>query len=182
MRVHLIGPGGSGKSTTGPLLAKKLKLPFVDIDKTYLKTRNIDADVDNLGYEFYVRTNIELYLELLEQYPSFVIALSSGFMTYDSAIDPRIQQIHREILDDGSTVLLLPAFNLEECVKETVKRQLGKSHNRTSAEVQSELIKKRFHIYKPMGNIKVSTNKSTPAVVEDIVSQLSLSSVKNENI
>ena len=79
MRVHLIGPGGAGKSTTGPPLAKKLGLPFVDLDKMYLKTRNIDADVDTLGYEFYVRTNIELYLELLDQYPSGVIALSSGY-------------------------------------------------------------------------------------------------------
>lgn len=182
MRVHLIGPGGAGKSTTGPPLARKLKLSFVDLDKMYLKTRSIDADVDELGYEFYVRTNIELYLDMLDRCPSGVIALSSGFMTYDSAIHPRIQQIHREILADGSTVLLLPSFNLEECVTETVKRQLGKSHNRTSAEHQVDLINKRFHIYKPMGNIKITTNKSTPAVVEDIVSQLSLSFVKNQNI
>ena len=58
----------------------------------------------------------------------------------------------------------------------------GKSHNRTSANHQSELINKRFHIYKLMGNIKIATNKSTPAVVEDIVSQLSLRFVKNQNI
>ena len=32
-RIYLVGPMGSGKSTMGRLLAKKLGLPYFDLDK-----------------------------------------------------------------------------------------------------------------------------------------------------
>jgi shikimate kinase len=34
--LHVIGPGGAGKSTIGVLLAKRLQVPFLDLDRQFV--------------------------------------------------------------------------------------------------------------------------------------------------
>jgi len=33
--IFIVGPGGAGKSTTGKVLAQKLKLKFIDVDTEF---------------------------------------------------------------------------------------------------------------------------------------------------
>jgi shikimate kinase len=40
MHLFLYGPPGTGKSTIGKIIARNLKLPFVDLDRV------IESDVD----------------------------------------------------------------------------------------------------------------------------------------
>ncbi len=110
MLVHLIGPGGAGKTTTGRLLAGVTGQPFVDLDEEYLKRRSIDEDIDTEGYEYYARTNVDLYIEISRLADNAVIALSSGFMLYAHHIHPGVEAIHACLLASPSTVLLLPSF------------------------------------------------------------------------
>jgi adenylate kinase family enzyme len=35
MKIHLVGPGGAGKSTVGVLLSDRLNTPFVDLDACF---------------------------------------------------------------------------------------------------------------------------------------------------
>jgi shikimate kinase len=53
-----------------------------------------------------------------------LIALSSGFMTYPLDVHPTYDALRHAIVTSPSTAVLLPSFDLEVCVAETVRRQL----------------------------------------------------------
>src|SRR5438105_4547536 len=80
--VRLVGPGGSGKSTTGALLAARLIVSFVDLDRYFSeRVGDISEFIEEHGYHNYARQNIENYCSLLRHENRLgVMALSSGFM------------------------------------------------------------------------------------------------------
>jgi cytidylate kinase len=57
--IRLIGPGGAGKSTIGALLAERLRVPLVDLD------RHFAGNVGDISdYEAVIRTRFEIYMAL----------------------------------------------------------------------------------------------------------------------
>jgi shikimate kinase len=97
--IHLIGPGGAGKSTIGALLAERLDVPFVDLDRHFAgRVGDISEYIGRHGYDAYARQNVEAYCSLSrEGVRSDVIALSSGFMTYASDTHPEYGRVRREL-------------------------------------------------------------------------------------
>jgi shikimate kinase len=96
----MIGPGGAGKSTVGAVLAQRLQIGFLDLDRYIAGTiGDIGGFIDLNGYESYARANVEAYcsLERRRSGPQ-VQALSSGFMTYAGSI-------HRRLLERCGTRL-----------------------------------------------------------------------------
>lgn len=82
--IRLIGPGGAGKSTIGALLAQRLNVPFLDLDRHLAgRVGDISEYINRHGYDAYARENVEAYCSLFRGgvRPN-VLALSSGFMTY----------------------------------------------------------------------------------------------------
>jgi hypothetical protein len=88
--IHLIGPGGAGKTTTGAALAGRLDVPFVDLDAEFAASRgDLSAYLDAHGYAAYAAENVSLYCALTSAAePIRVVALSSGFMTYRRDVHP----------------------------------------------------------------------------------------------
>ena len=60
--IRLIGPGGAGKSTIGALLAERLNVPFLDLDR-HLDGRvgDISEYINRHEYDAYSRENVEAY-------------------------------------------------------------------------------------------------------------------------
>src|SRR6267143_2127433 len=131
--IRLIGPGGAGKSTIGALLAERLDVPFVDLDRHFAaRIGDISEYIDWHGYDAYARENIEAYCSLFrEAVCPGVVALSSGFMTYANDAHPEYGRIRREIEECAQTFVLLPSLNLECCVAETVRRQVARPFGRS---------------------------------------------------
>lgn len=131
--IPLIGPGGAGKSTIGALLAERLDVLFVDLDRHIAaRAGDITEYIGRHGYDAYARENVEAYCLLFcgDTSPD-VVALSSGFMTYSSDAHPEYARVRREIEECTQTFLLLPSLDRELCVAETVRRQVARPFGRS---------------------------------------------------
>ncbi len=89
MKIVLLGYMGCGKSTIGKYLAKKLYLPFIDLDD-YIEEKEklpIKAIFKTKG-EIYFRKIEHTYLkDILEQKKKFVLSLGGGTPCYANNID-----------------------------------------------------------------------------------------------
>ena len=60
--IQLIGPGGAGKSTIGALLAERLDVIFVDLDRHLAgRVGDISEYISRHGYDTYTRENVRLF-------------------------------------------------------------------------------------------------------------------------
>ena len=123
--IRLVGPGGAGKSTIGALLAERLDVRFVDLDRHLAgRVGDISEYIGRHGYDAYARENVEAYCSVFrEGIRPGVVGLSSGFMTYATNAYPEYGRIRRELEECAQTFILLPSLNRELCVAETVRRQ-----------------------------------------------------------
>jgi shikimate kinase len=172
--IRLVGPGGAGKSTIGALLAQRLGVPFLDLDRHFAgRFGDISEYIGRHGYDAYARENVEAYRSLFRGaiYPD-VVALSSGFMTYASDIHPDYERVCRELEDSAQTFVLLPSLDRELCVAETVRRQVARPFGR-SPEREEAVIRARFEIYRALPMQKVETMRPAAAAVDEIVAALS---------
>ena len=171
--IRLIGPGGSGKTTTGASLATRLGLTFVDLDERFAaKHGDISDYLDVHGYTSYAMQNVLSYLEVIGAAAGpYVLALSSGFMAYATDVHPDYARVRGEIAAGATTLVLLPSLEYETCVAETVRRQLSRPFRR-SAECEEEVIRQRFGVYRNLSATKLDTMKPISEVVDAAVANL----------
>ena len=172
--IRLIGPGGAGKSTIGALVAERLGVPFVDLDRHFAgMAGEISEYIGRHGYDAYARENVEAYCSLFrEGTRPEVVALSSGFMTYASDIHPEYRRMRLEIEQCAQTFVLLPSLDRELCVAETVRRQVARPFGR-SPEREEAVIRTRFEIYMALPIRKLETMRPPAAIVAEILAALS---------
>ena len=171
--IHFIGPGGAGKTTIGSALAQRLALRFVDLDAEFAaRYGNISVYLDGHTYEAYAERNVGLYSDLVggPNQPD-IVALSSGFMTYPDDIHPAYLAWRQRIASSPLTFVLLPSLDVEVCVAETVRRQLGRPFAR-SAEREEQVIRERFPIYLGQPARKVETMQPLDTVATELVTAL----------
>jgi shikimate kinase len=168
MKIHLVGPGGAGKSTVGVLLSDRLQTPFVDLDQCFREREGDISDyLQRYGYEAYARQNVEVYRSV-KAAEDGVMALSSGFMTYSEAVHPHYVEIRAAIAKSSMTFVLLPSLDLETCVAEIVRRQVQRPLGLVAWREESK-IRERFPIYLALPALKVTTLPPPDAVVTEIV-------------
>jgi shikimate kinase len=131
LAITVIGPGGAGKSTVGALLAQRLGVAFVDLDRRFVdRAEDISEYISRFGLGAYARANVETYCSLLcERSDRRVTALSSGFMTYRRNIHSEYARLRRNVEQSPITFVVIPSLNRELCVAETVRRQIAR-HSR----------------------------------------------------
>ncbi|MDM0011128.1 shikimate kinase [Variovorax sp. J22P168] len=63
--LHLVGPGGAGKTTVGPVLARRLGWSFIDLDERFLgRHGDIAGCIETHGHARYARRNLALYFDI----------------------------------------------------------------------------------------------------------------------
>lgn len=174
--IRLIGPGGAGKSSTGALLAARLGVRFVDLDERFGATvGDISQYIESHGYDAYAARNVDVYADVIRGVASeaCVLALSSGFMTYRDDVHPACARLRSDIVASPTTFVLLPSLDLETCVAETVRRQLGRPFSR-SAEREEQVIRARFALHRDLPAIKIETMRPLADVVDAVSTHIAM--------
>ena len=68
LAITLIGPGAAGKSTVALLLAERLGIRAVDLDRLFAeRAGDISEYINRFGYDVYARHNVEIYRLMLQE-------------------------------------------------------------------------------------------------------------------
>ena len=88
-RIALIGLRGGGKSTLGQLLAKRLDVPFIELDREVERRSGatLSEIFDMFGQETFRRAEREALSEVLRQHQNFVIATSGSIVTEPGTLE-----------------------------------------------------------------------------------------------
>jgi XRE family aerobic/anaerobic benzoate catabolism transcriptional regulator len=88
-RIALIGLRGGGKSTLGRLLAARLDVPFIELDREIEKRSgaSLNEIFDMFGQETFRRAEREALDDVLRRYQKFVIATSGSIVTEPSTME-----------------------------------------------------------------------------------------------
>ena len=161
MRIILIGPMGSGKSSIGKILAKKIDFKFIDTDKLIEIHEGIKIkEIFNLKGESYFRDlEVKVLKETLTS-RSAVIATGGGIVQREKS---------RLLLENEKNVFFLNSSVKRqfERTKDSDKRPLlNKGDN---FKTLKELYKKRLPHYENVSRYKIEMDDRTN---EEIVEQI----------
>jgi XRE family aerobic/anaerobic benzoate catabolism transcriptional regulator len=88
-RIALIGLRGGGKSTLGRLLAERLGIPFIELDREIERHSGttLSEIFDMFGQETFRRAEREALDDVLRQHPDFVMATSGSIVTEPGTLE-----------------------------------------------------------------------------------------------
>src|SRR5262249_4474384 len=91
-RIALIGLRGGGKSTLGRLLAERLSLPFIELDREIEKHSGatLSEIFDMFGQETFRRAEREALDNVLRERKGFVMATSGSIVTEPGTLELRL--------------------------------------------------------------------------------------------
>lgn len=159
-RIVLTGFMGSGKSTVGPLVAKRLGWRFLDADDLIVAATGmpIHAFFARHGEPAFRKREHEIIARLAAE-ESLVLALGGGAIETDAI---------RELLLNGSGTLLV---HLEVTLDTTLERCRGTERTRPVLSDQANLIARydrRLPLYR-MAHASIAADAQTPRKIADAV-------------
>jgi shikimate kinase len=173
MNIVLIGYRGSGKTSVGKLIAKKLGRGFVDTDNLIIEKAgsSINEMVKEKGWPYFRDMEKDVIKELSGS-DNLVIATGGGVVTND---------INMDNLKANGIIIWLDVD--VETVKKRLSRDNTSKENRPSltgdnpVDEIGEVMEKRRPLYMKACNISIDTDKMNINDVADMV----IKRVKTEN-
>tara|TARA_Y100000992_G_scaffold198114_1_gene134850 strand:+ start:28 stop:531 length:504 start_codon:yes stop_codon:yes gene_type:complete len=161
MKVFLVGPMGTGKSTTGRNLSEKLDYDFYDIDKLIEKEeRRKIKDIFEQDGEDYFRKKESKALSETKTLQKVVIATGGGIVEREE---------NRLFLENEDKVIFLDSSpeRQYERTKDSKKRPL--LNDGDSLEILKKLYEERFNLYEAVSKKKISMDNSN---IEEILRKI----------
>ena len=169
-QIYLVGSMGSGKSTVGRLLAKKMGLPYFDLDKLIENQEKMSiTDIFQKYNEKYFRDLESVTLKQYSEESNFVISTGGGCVLRDQNLC---------ILREGLVIYLKISIETQfERVKNRTHRPLL---NNLTKDTLVQLDKERGPLYTDISNIEVDvSNLNKEDVLSIIIKELESYSEKN---
>ena len=157
--IVLIGMPGAGKSTAGVLLAKSLKMPFIDTDLLIQKQENryLQELLDSRGIDEFIKIEEGIVLGL--DVKSYVIATGGSVIYSDTAM--------RHLKAHGIVVFLnSKMYQLERRLKNAKTRGIAIKSGQTLEMLYSE----RIPLYRRYADVEIDCSKKH---IETIVTEIS---------
>ena len=165
MKVFLVGPMGTGKSTTGKNLSGKLDYDFYDTDKLIEKVEGRKIkDIFEQDGEDYFRQKESEALNETKTLQNAVIATGGGIVEREE---------NRLILEKEDKVIFLDSSPERQYdrTKDSKKRPLLNDGN--NLEILKKLYKKRFNLYEAVSKKKISMdNLNSEEILKEIINFL----------
>ena len=131
---------------------------------------DISAYLGSHTYSEYATRNFRNYREVMAAISSpTVFVLSSGFMVYPAEIDSDYSRTRDAVERAPLTFLLMPSFELEDCVATIVERQLLRPYLRSNRGSEERRIRERFGQYLALRCQRVSTGVAPERVVAELI-------------
>lgn len=162
MNITLIGMAGAGKSHVGNLLAKKLGLEFLDVDRhlwegTYGKP--IQQILDEHGEKWYVNEEERLIIEHTRGKDKLLIS-PPGSVAYQPKAMKHLKEISK------IAYLMVPFETIEARLTGTPPRAIIGLGRKTLRELYDE----RHPLYESNADITINTEgKSASGIVREII-------------
>jgi XRE family aerobic/anaerobic benzoate catabolism transcriptional regulator len=161
-RIALIGLRGAGKSTVGPLLAERLGVPFVELDREveYEIGMTLAAVFDLYGQAGFRRLERKALDRVLAEHPKMILAAGGGLVS-DAAT-------YEHLLATCFTVWLraAPAEHMQRVIAQGDMRPMA--DNRESMAELRRILKGREPLY-GKADLQLITSDHTPRQCADLV-------------
>ena len=164
MNIYLIGMMGSGKSTVGKILAKKLDLPFMDLDH-YIEVKS------NKSISEIFKNDGEPHFRELESDALFHIEKSKVLVACGGGIV--LNKTNRDKLRSTGKVVLLKASipEIANRLKDAIDRPLLQENERI--QKLTKIWSDRKDYYKETAHIILNTDGQSPNdISEDILKRV----------
>jgi XRE family aerobic/anaerobic benzoate catabolism transcriptional regulator len=154
-RIALLGLRGGGKSTLGALLAKKLDVPFIELDREIERRSGatLSEIFDMFGQEHFRRAEREALNDVLRQHNDFVVATSGSIVTEPGTLEL--------LLSSCFTIWVRaePVDHMRRVMAQGDMRPMGSSAR--AMEDLVSILKSREPLYAKAG-ATISTSAKTP--------------------
>jgi len=163
--IVLCGFMGSGKSTIGKLLSRKMGMAFIDLDDYIEKkeSKSVSRIFADSGEEYFRQLERDAVKELAYK-KSIILATGGGTLTFQQNVDILKNADNKIILLD------LPVEVVAKRLKGDTKRPLL---NRPDKEkVMRELYEKRLPLYRSAADIVVNAANAPMQVCMEIISNI----------
>ena len=155
--IILIGPMGSGKTSTGRILAKEMDFDFIDTDETIVESTGVSiAYIFDVEGESGFRQREHRALMKFLGNDKMVIATGGGIITHDKS---------RVILQDQKKVVYLKTSIEKQIERATVSDNRPLLIDTDPASKLQELMLTREPLYEEISDIKIDTDERKPSEI-----------------
>ena len=160
--IALVGLRGAGKSTIGPLLANKLRVPFIEMDDMIVRASGLPLDqlFELHGERYYRRLERETLRRILAQGRAAVVATAGGAVNEPATW---------ELLLERATVIWLkatPEDHWDRVIGQGDRRPMA--DNPDAMEELRAILAARERHYAQAGQTVETTGRMPEEIVEEI--------------
>ena len=163
--IILIGPMGSGKTSTGRVLAKEINHIFLDTDEEVTRRTGVSiAYIFDIEKESGFREREYQALKSLMKNENSVIATGGGIVTHKQS---------RKLIKNHANIVYLKTGIQKQIERATVSENRPLLIDTDPEKKLKELMLTRAPLYEEISNIKINTDKKTPKELAlEIIEQL----------
>lgn len=167
-RIALIGLRGAGKSTLGALLAERMEVPFLELDRLIEQESGVSLGVifDLYGQSGFRRFERRCLDEVIERYPRFVLATGGSLVSEPATFERLLTMCYTVWLHAS------PEDHMQRVIAQGDMRPMA--DNRESMSDLQRIVDVRQPLYRK-ADLAIDTSEQAPAnAVQTILSAVSV--------